>query len=290
MRKLLKFAGWLVLAGAVLVIILGLWFTVLFTRPKRTLPEETPTAYNLTYESLTLMTADNERLAAWYIPAPDADGRVVIYVHGRSGNRGQLLPIAAELHEAGYGALLFDMRTHGESTGGELTYGINEVLDVQTAVDFLLEQPDVNAARIAIVGHSLGASISVMAAAQIDELAAVVALSPYSSITEVIGDRAWQNRYIPPRPTRDLIVLFVGTLTRRDYAQSCPKCVLADIAPRPVLLVHGDQDDVVPPQSLPQAAEALQEAGWKDVFAHVMKGTAHGIAPDGLSVALAFMR
>ena len=58
----------------------------------------------------------------------------------------------------------------------------------------------------------------------------------------------------------------------------------------PVLLVHGDQDDVVPVQSLPQAAEALQAAGWKEVYAHIMKGTGHGIAPDGLSVARAFMR
>lgn len=58
----------------------------------------------------------------------------------------------------------------------------------------------------------------------------------------------------------------------------------------PVLLIHGDQDDVVPPQSLPQSAEALQQAGWKEVYAHVMKGTGHGIAPDGLSVALAFMQ
>lgn len=58
----------------------------------------------------------------------------------------------------------------------------------------------------------------------------------------------------------------------------------------PVLLVHGDADEVVPVQSLPQAAEALQGAGWKEVYAHVMKGTGHGIAPDGLSVALAFMR
>lgn len=57
-----------------------------------------------------------------------------------------------------------------------------------------------------------------------------------------------------------------------------------------VLLVHGDEDDVVPVQSLPEAAQALQEAGWKEVFAHIQKGTAHGIAPDGLSVALAFMR
>ena len=58
----------------------------------------------------------------------------------------------------------------------------------------------------------------------------------------------------------------------------------------PILLVHGDADDVVPVQSLPEAAEALQKAGFEDVYAHIMKGTAHGIAPDGLSVALAFMR
>lgn len=58
----------------------------------------------------------------------------------------------------------------------------------------------------------------------------------------------------------------------------------------PVLLLHGDQDDVVPPQSLPEAAEALQEAGFEEVYAHIMRGTAHGIAPDGLSVALAFLR
>ena len=58
----------------------------------------------------------------------------------------------------------------------------------------------------------------------------------------------------------------------------------------PILLIHGDQDDVVPPQSLPQAAEALQDAGFDDVYAHIMRGTGHGIAPDGLSVALAFLR
>ena len=58
----------------------------------------------------------------------------------------------------------------------------------------------------------------------------------------------------------------------------------------PVLLVHGDLDDVVPIEALPEATRALEEAGWSEVYAHVMKGTGHGIAPDGLSVALAFMR
>jgi len=58
----------------------------------------------------------------------------------------------------------------------------------------------------------------------------------------------------------------------------------------PVLLIHGNMDDMVPVQSLPQAAEALQQAGWTEVYAHIMEGTGHGIAPDGLSVALAFLR
>jgi phospholipase/carboxylesterase len=80
------------------------------------------------------------------------------------------------------------------------------------------------------------------------------------------------------------IVAFSGRLLS-------PETLADEVVVRPpVLLVHGDMDDVVPPQSLPAAAEALQEAGFTDVYAHVMKGTAHGIAPDGLSVALAFMR
>ncbi|MGB3407072.1 MAG: prolyl oligopeptidase family serine peptidase [Jannaschia sp.] len=58
----------------------------------------------------------------------------------------------------------------------------------------------------------------------------------------------------------------------------------------PVLLVHGDQDDVVPIQSLAEAAEAMEAAGFEKIYAHVMKGTGHGIAPDGLQVALAFLR
>ena len=58
----------------------------------------------------------------------------------------------------------------------------------------------------------------------------------------------------------------------------------------PVLLIHGDQDDVVSPASISEAAVGLEKAGFKEVFAHVMKGTGHGIDQDGLSVALAFLR
>lgn len=80
------------------------------------------------------------------------------------------------------------------------------------------------------------------------------------------------------------LVCFSGRLLRPEH--------LAEeaVSKPPVLLVHGDADEVVPVESLPLAAEALEAAGFERVFAHVMKGTGHGIAPDGLQVALAFMR
>lgn len=61
------------------------------------------------------------------------------------------------------------------------------------------------------------------------------------------------------------------------------------ISKPPVLLVHGDADEMVPPQSLNEAADALVKAGF-EVYAHVSRGVGHGIAPDGLSVALAFLK
>lgn len=78
------------------------------------------------------------------------------------------------------------------------------------------------------------------------------------------------------------VVGFSGRLLRPE--------LLADeaISKPPILLIHGDQDDVVPPMSLPEAGDALQEAGF-EVYGHVMKGTGHGIAPDGLGVALSFI-
>lgn len=57
----------------------------------------------------------------------------------------------------------------------------------------------------------------------------------------------------------------------------------------PVLLLHGDQDPVVPFESMQLAGNALSQAGFT-VYGHVMRNTPHGISPDGLSAALAFLK
>ncbi len=79
------------------------------------------------------------------------------------------------------------------------------------------------------------------------------------------------------------VVAFSGRLLR-------PEALVAEaVSKPPVLLVHGDADPVVPFADMHRAGQALIGAGF-ETYAHVMKGTGHGIAPDGLSVALAFLR
>lgn len=88
-------------------------------------------------------------------------------------------------------------------------------------------------------------------------------------------------------PRRDVAFAGVVGFSGRLLA---PETLEDEVKVRPpILLLHGDQDDLVPPESLPEAGNALTAAGFQ-VYAHIMKGTGHGIAPDGLSVALAFMR
>lgn len=91
--------------------------------------------------------------------------------------------------------------------------------------------------------------------------------------------------HVLPRRSDEVagIVGFSGRLLDAETLESEAK-----VKP-PVLLIHGDQDPVVPFQDMGLAGDALLAADF-DVFAHVMKGTGHGIAPDGLSVALSFIK
>ncbi|BDW85206.1 alpha/beta hydrolase [Roseicyclus marinus] len=125
--------------------------------------------------------------------------------------------------------------------------------DLNAFLDRVMVEADMIPEQVALVGFSQGTMMSLHVAPRRDE-----------AFAGVVG---FSGRLLAPETLVDEVV----------------------VRP-PVLLIHGDQDDVVPISSLPAAAEALQGAGWSEVYAHVMKGTAHGIAPDGLSVALAFLR
>jgi phospholipase/carboxylesterase len=197
---------------------------------------------------------------------------IVVFLHGYGANGADLLGLADPLGEhlpdtlfiapdapetvAGMpnGYQWFPIPWIDGSSEEESERGMMQAIDDLNAfLDALMVDEDVLPEQVVLFGFSQGTMMALhVAPRREDEIAGIVAFS---------------GRLLRPETLADEVV----------------------VRP-PVLLVHGDADDVVPPQSLPQAAEALQEAGWQDVFAHIMKGTAHGIAPDGLSVALAFMR
>lgn len=119
----------------------------------------------------------------------------------------------------------------------------------------------------------------------IDKILADEGLTPDRLILFGFSQGTMMSLHVAPRRAEPVagIVAFSGRLM-------FPEGLAEDILSRPpVLLIHGDADDVVPFDEMQNAANALQAAGF-EVFGHVMEGTGHGIAPDGLSVALAFMR
>lgn len=121
--------------------------------------------------------------------------------------------------------------------------------------------------------------------AWIDSVLEETGVSPLNFLLLGFSQGTMMSLHVAPRRDQEFagVVGFSGRLIDPDALD-------AEVKVRPpVLLVHGDQDDMVPPASLPEAGNALTAAGFT-VYAHIMKGTGHGIAPDGLSVALAFMR
>ncbi len=89
---------------------------------------------------------------------------------------------------------------------------------------------------------------------------------------------------VAPRRAAPLagVVAFSGRLLRPELLKA------ETISKPPVLLIHGDADPMVPFADMKLAGQALTAAGF-ETFGHVMKGTGHGIAPDGLSAALTFL-
>ena len=119
----------------------------------------------------------------------------------------------------------------------------------------------------------------------IDKVLADEGLSPHRLVLFGFSQGTMMSLHVAPRRADPVagVVGFSGRLMMPEKLQS------EMLSAPPVLLAHGNQDDVVPFEEMQMAGEALQAADFQ-VFAHVMEGTAHGIAPDGLSVALAFIR
>jgi pimeloyl-ACP methyl ester carboxylesterase len=157
----------------------------MYAQPAQTsLGGMTPGDKGLAYEDVTLTTGDGIPLKGWYLPSRNR--AAIIILHGYGGNRLEMLNRAALLAKHGYGVLLYDERASGESGGVQRTFGWQDVNDVPLALGYLQIRFEIDPERIGILGFSIGGQIALRAAAQSDQLKAVVAEEPgFARISDV---------------------------------------------------------------------------------------------------------
>lgn len=204
-----------------------------------------PGALGLGFDTVRIATANGRMLHAWLIPAPGAAAApAVVVVHGWGGNAALMLPLARPLHAAGYAALFVDARCHGASDGDGFASLPRFAEDAEHAFAWLAARAGVDPRRIALLGHSVGAGAALFAAARTPQVAAVVSVAAFSHPAAMM--RRWlAARRIPEQPLGRYVLGYVQAAIGHRFDDIAPVASIGRIL-RPVLLVHGEDDAVVP--------------------------------------------
>jgi len=227
-------------------------------------PEDTPRQHLLTdYVDVALTADDGLRLAAWYFPARNR--AAVILLHGYKQARTDMLSIAAMLVRHGYGALVPDLREHGQSAGEQITFGRDEMRDVEAAYQYIVARPEVDRARIGLLGDSMGSVTAILYAARNPAIRAVVAQSPYTTPGEMVSANV-KRLGLPAFPFAPTILFLVERQLSLDVDTVAPVRQISRISPRAVFILMGGRDTWVNPEGGRQlyAAAGEPRESWFD--------------------------
>lgn len=234
------------------------------------------------WQSVAFETDDSLTLRGWFIPPTRDDGATLLFVHGLAGSRLNFIAQLDYLLPQGYGALLFDLRNHGESDGRVTTLSNHEIKDVLAAYNFLTNQQRIQPDRIVVFGQSMGGATSIRSMPQLPQARGLIIDTAYTSMHDVVADGV-RSTGVPPLFIDDLILLIANVLSGSNLYQARPIDVIADIAPRPILFIHGTADATIPVQHIYDLHEAAADP--KDLL--IIDGAGHVIAyqtdPDAYS-------
>jgi fermentation-respiration switch protein FrsA (DUF1100 family) len=220
----------------------------------------TPAAWGLKFETIDFKSTDGTALHGWFIPAKGKSAKAakatVVFSHGNAGSIGHHLGFCAWLAEADYNVMIYDYRGFGKSGGTPDRRGMID--DVKAAFAYARKRPDIDSSRLVSYGHSLGGAQSVTALGEspVKGLRAIVidgAFASYQKMAEVVGGQLGAS-------------LVTDELAPKDFVKN--------LSPVPLLVVHGDQDEVVP---VSQARQLFEAAGQPKTFFEVKSGR-HGTA------------
>ena len=210
----------------------------------------TPAELGVYYEDVYFTTDDGHRLNGWFIPGTSEI--TWLWLHGNGGNIShRTQEIAQNHHLLGVNLFIFDYRGYGKSQGTPSEQGTYR--DARAALAYLRSRPDVAPDQIVYFGRSLGAAVAVKLAVE-HPPQGMILVAPFASLSDMarihypaIPGAAWlaRNRY--------------NSLARISANES------------PLLILHGDQDAIVP---LSQGRKLFEAANQPKQF-QLLPGAGH---------------
>jgi len=242
-------------AMLILTVFVPLLLATLLTHRCKLVDAQDPNSvFALPFEPINFTTSDGLLLDGWFVPQRDAD-RTIIICHGAGANKGNFVWFVGALAHHGYNLLSFDFRAHGSSEGRTTTFGILEKLDVRAAVDWVKQERPQQARTIVVLGSSLGAMAAALAAADDERIDAVVLDSPFVGPYELAMHHARRVPLLGPLFV-DLVLAAISVETGTDFFSPSAERAVAQIGRRPVMVIHGDADFVMPPSHARRLYEA----------------------------------
>ena len=227
-----------------------------------------------TEEELWCQRGNNRIYGVLYRPDnPSAKMPLVIISHGFGGNNQWGIPYAKELTRHGYMVYCFDFcggGNHSKSDGRTAEMSLlTERDDLKTVLTKLRTLPDVNTERITLMGESQGGIVTALTAVEVESLIHdIILFYPAFSIPDDTHRRYRTRADIPEEG--EIWGVRLGRCYAEDIYELDPYTVIQNFR-KPVLIVHGDSDRIVPVSYSDRAAQT-----YTNVEYYVLHGIDHG--------------
>jgi fermentation-respiration switch protein FrsA (DUF1100 family) len=222
-----------------------------------------------------------------YLPGEQAVPLTVCICHGIPGDppaantkirdRGYA-ELAENICGEGFAVLIFNFRGTGGSQGNFDILGWT--YDLSAAIDYLCDLPEMNGSRLSLLGFSGGAAVSVCVAAQDERVSSVAACACPVEFDSLLAAGDESQSIIDHFRSIGIIRDRGFPASNEDWIDSfwqvSPINYVSRISPRPLMLVHGDQDEVVP---VSHARRLYAQAGEPKQLV-IIEGAGHRLRQD----------
>lgn len=214
-----------------------------------------PSDHNINYEDVYFRSAGSKQLHGLFLKPSSAPRGTIIHCHGNHGNVTDHFEYIIFLVKAGYNVLTFDYAGYGQSKGSPTPTSIIE--DTVAAAQYVKTREDVNPEKIILFGQSLGGAAASAAMVKDKEIKCLILEGTFTSYREM----ATETRI-------GKLLFFITPFVIPDIG---PIHDLPQIAPRPILILHGESDGLIPYSF----AQKLYDAAHEKKALSILKNVRH---------------